>query len=109
MKVDVIIPASNKPVVSVVVNHLASLDVNIGNIVIVDLNRADPSLDVDQYQSITGNGIQVCYVFLDEQKYFNKSLALNVGFHYTRSEKVLICDADVLLDKAFFCIGGKRI
>lgn len=105
--IDIIIPATNKPEALQVVEHLDSLNVGIGLIIIVDFNRCSPSINLDKIKdSKIINRIK--YVFVDGQIFFNKSLAINIAFQYVRQQYVVICDADVLLDMNFFMESKKR-
>jgi predicted glycosyltransferase involved in capsule biosynthesis len=42
------------------------------------------------------------HISISGHRYFNKSIALNIGFQFTSAELVAVCDADVLLDETFF-------
>ncbi|KZN37877.1 hypothetical protein N480_14130 [Pseudoalteromonas luteoviolacea S2607] len=99
--IDVIIPATNKKEVDKVVNHFITLGDFFGKIIIVDFDKSSPSLTQKQVEAFNQK-ISLSYIFVTEQTYFNKSIAINIGYEYVTSEHVLICDADVLLDKTFF-------
>lgn len=95
---DVVIPATGKPVVNRTVQHLSALEVGIGTIVIVDFDPSEPSLQ----PALVFGDTQIQTVFVTCQRFFNKSIAINVGFHFTRSSVIVMCDADVLLEASFF-------
>ncbi|OCQ21248.1 hypothetical protein A7985_11515 [Pseudoalteromonas luteoviolacea] len=102
--IDVIIPATNKKEVEKVINHLISLGDFFGKIIIVDFDKSSPSMNFKQIEELN-NHVDLSYIFVTEQAYFNKSIAINIGYELVVNEYVLICDADVLLDKAFFEIA----
>lgn len=102
---DVIIPATSRPVVNTVVRHLMSLHAYVARVVVVDFKQDEPSLDVASIDRFLSSRVPVQRVFVTDQVYFNKSLALNIGFHFTRSERILVCDADVLLHETFFSLA----
>lgn len=103
--VDVIIPATSKPEVKLVVDHLDNFADIIGNIIVVDFNRIEPSLSFGVTGGLKPLNINLKYVFVDDERYFNKSKALNIGAGLSSSSLLLICDADVLLDKSFFSVA----
>ncbi|WDE05710.1 glycosyltransferase family 2 protein [Thalassomonas viridans] len=102
--IDVIIPATNKPEVHQVLQHLLNLDEAFNQVIIVDFDKSAPSLNAAQVNQF-GSALRLQYVFVNGQKYFNKSIAINTGFDLVESDYVLICDADVLLDKDFFTLA----
>ncbi|MBQ4845063.1 glycosyltransferase family 2 protein [Pseudoalteromonas sp. MMG005] len=101
---DIIIPATNKPELEKTLLHLTSLGERIGNVIVVDFDKETPSLPEHKIEMLR-KLVDIKYIFVNGLEYFNKSIAINVGFDFVSSEYILLCDADVLLDKSFFTIS----
>jgi glycosyltransferase involved in cell wall biosynthesis len=95
MKVDVVIPTMRKPSLPQVQHHLAQIGC-LGSIVVADF------FPVDKLESRHELPVHTKHIEITGHQHFNKSIAINIGFHFTSSELVAICDADILLDADFF-------
>ncbi|MBY8961787.1 glycosyltransferase family 2 protein [Flavobacterium sp. D11R37] len=96
MKLDVIMPVMNKPSLEKVLTHFYTLENYINNLIVVDFNPQQ-NFHLDKLCSLN----QI-YVAIRSQKYFNKSLANNIGFSKSSSEYITFCDADVLIEPDYF-------
>lgn len=98
MKIDVIIPTMRKPSLPRVQQHLSAISL-LDKIIIADFSPAPVLKQVNSARPITK------HIEIRGHQYFNKSIALNIGFHFTSAELVAVCDADILLDETFFAEG----
>jgi predicted glycosyltransferase involved in capsule biosynthesis len=105
---DVVIAATSKPEVSVVVDHLHSISDEISSIIIIDFNEDKPSISNESINLIKEK-TPLKYIFIKDQPYFNKSIALNIATCYSTAEILLFCDADILLEKKFIMDGCKKL
>lgn len=98
MTSDVIIPVLSKPSLLTVVEHLDNLTENIQKIIIVDFNANEISSEKLKRKRKK----EILYISVKGEKEFNKSIALNIGAYFSKSQMLTFCDADVLLDNTYF-------
>lgn len=97
---DIIIPATKKPQVTEVVERLIRHN-SINTIIVIDTSPDTPSLREDIISS------KIQRVYIKNQKYFNKSISINVAASISRSDWVIFCDADVILEDEFIRMNEK--
>lgn len=95
MTISLIIPVMKKLSLLPLVSHYrGALRGVVDQIVVVDFD-AEYSISNNLYYDLNDD----CDIIVDVQgeKYFNKSLALNIGAHLSSGDVLIICDADVLI------------
>jgi len=100
MKFDIVISVMNKPSINNVIEHLLGFKSLLSKIIIVDFDKCKPSFN----QLVNQNNNFTKVIYLKNHKTFNKSIGLNIGFYYSKSDFVTFCDGDVLLDIEYFNI-----
>lgn len=91
---DVVIPTMNKDSTEAVcAYYLSSNSLPLARIVVVDLAPNEGGLE-----ALAAQTERLIYQPVFGQAYFNKSLALNIGFSVSKENQVLFCDADVMVD-----------
>lgn len=97
MRIDVVITATNKPSLKEVLYHFGRYHSIVNSLIVIDFDRLHPSLDAESFRVFNKECNTLKYIFVVDQAYFNKSLALNVGSSFCTADYVLFCDADIKL------------
>lgn len=94
----IVFPVMRKDSFAKTVKHYLSLPAGlIASIVVVDFDCNDPA---SKSARKLLNEFPHIYLSIPGHQYFNKSLALNIGIGVANRNKLLVCDADVQIEKA---------
>ena len=94
MHSSLVIASMNKPSLNTVVEYHSASD-NFSEIVIVELMTCSIHAEPQQTTSRNIKHIRI-HNYLDT---FNKARTLNLGISLSRGERIILCDADVLISK----------
>ena len=91
--ISLVIPLMRKSSIKDLLEHYESNQL-IEEIVLVDFDAGYTFSIVAQRTE------KLKHLSVTNEKYFNKSLALNIGIHTSTRQNILCCDADVLIDQS---------
>lgn len=94
-EITMVIPTMGKPSLGACLRHYLTHP-NVDSVVVVDF-AVDLSDALGCYSGLNG---KVNIVEVIGQKHFNKSAAINLGFAEVQTERLIVCDADVIIESS---------
>lgn len=97
-KFTVVIPVMRKPMLKQVLEHYCALaQTHVAKLVVVDFDPAF-SEKYGLYEPL--KYVPHLCISVTDEPYFNKSRALNLGVFFSAANLIVVCDADVLIDRS---------